>query len=276
MSIFGARFTTAFAPTVKNLKLTTIITAESTACMQAFIGVILLLVASSSTLFNAIGSLSAGISGLTSFVGVASTAAKGLWAVLSANPVGAAIAIIASLVAIIVTLYNKCEWFREGVNNTFNGIKNFMLGVKTILVSLFDFEWELPKIKLPHFSITGEFSLDPPSIPKLSVSWYAKGGILKSPTIFGANGNNLLGGGEAGHEAVLPIELLKQYIREENSLNNSVLVAAIKEAFQELCIMAENKIYIGNKLVDSTLTEMVIKKISEKMNDNMRSKGIKA
>jgi len=242
---------------------------------QAIIGVVVLLTASSSTLFKTIGTLSSGISSLTSFMGVASGGAKALWGVLSANPVVLIVAGITGLIAILVTLYNKCEWFRDGVNNIFNGIKNFLLGIKTVLVALFDFEWELPKIKLPHFSIDGKFSLNPPSIPKFNVSWYAKGGILKSPTIFGVSGNSLLGGGEAGHEAVLPIELLRKYIREENSANNNVLIGAIKEAFQELCIMAENKIYIGNRLVDSTLTEMVIKKITEKMNDNMRSKGIK-
>ena len=243
---------------------------------QAIIGVVLLLTASSSTLFKTIGTLSSGISNLTSFMSVASGGAKALWGVLSANPFALMVTGITGVIAILVTLYNKCEWFRDGVNNIFNGIKNFLLGMKYIFETLFDFEWKLPKIKLPHFSIDGEFSLDPPSIPKFSVSWYAKGGILKSPTIFGMSGNSFLGGGEAGHEAVLPIELLRQYIREENSVNNSVLVNAIKEAFKELCIVAENKIFIGNRIVDSTLTEMVIKKITEKMGDNMRSKGIKA
>lgn len=240
---------------------------------QAIIGVILLLAASASTVFKAVGSLSSGISGLTSFMGVASKGAKALWGVLSANPIAVVITVITALIALFVTLYNKCEWFRNGVNTIFKEIKDFLIGVKDFFVRLFDFEWKLPKIKLPHFSISGEFSLDPPSIPKFSVSWYAKGGILKSPTIFGMNGNSLLGGGEAGHEAVLPIELLKQYIREENMANNEILVAAIKEAFQELSIIAENNIFISNKLVESNLAEMVIKKITAKVNDNTRVKG---
>lgn len=81
--------------------------------------------------------------------------------------------------------------------------------IKTNLVEkakkLMDFEWSLPKIKLPHFSISGKFSLDPPSIPKISVEWYAKGGVFDAPTLFGYGGR--LGGlGEQGAEAIVPLE----------------------------------------------------------------------
>lgn len=58
----------------------------------------------------------------------------------------------------------------------------------------------LPHIKLPHFSLNGEFSLMPPKVPSLSVDWYAKGGIFNAPSIIGV--------GEAGTEAVLPIDRL--------------------------------------------------------------------
>lgn len=63
-------------------------------------------------------------------------------------------------------------------------------------------------MKLPHISITGSFSINPPSVPHFGISWYKKGGILTEPTIFGAAGNNLLAGGEAGAEAVLPLAVL--------------------------------------------------------------------
>ena len=59
---------------------------------------------------------------------------------------------------------------------------------------------KLPHIKLPHFKIQGSFSLNPPKVPKLGVDWYAKGGIFNSPSIIGV--------GEAGQEAVLPIDRL--------------------------------------------------------------------
>lgn len=80
------------------------------------------------------------------------------------------------------------------VNNAINKIKSF-----------FNFEWSLPKIKLPHFSISGSFSLDPPSIPHFSVSWYQRGGVFDNPTLFGFGGG--IGGlGENGAEAIVPLE----------------------------------------------------------------------
>lgn len=71
--------------------------------------------------------------------------------------------------------------------------------------SFFNFSWSLPKLKMPHISITGKFSLSPPSVPKFSISWNAKGGVFDKPTIFGY-GNGLQGIGEAGAEAVVPLE----------------------------------------------------------------------
>jgi len=61
---------------------------------------------------------------------------------------------------------------------------------------------KLPHIKLPHFSLEGEFSLTPPQVPHLAVNWYAKGGIFNRPSVIGV--------GEAGQEAVLPIDRLDE------------------------------------------------------------------
>ena len=80
-------------------------------------------------------------------------------------------------------------------------IKGFFSGMKL----------KLPKIKLPHFKLTGEFSLKNMTVPKLSVEWYAKGGIFTKPTIFNTP-YGFKGVGEAGAEAVLPIDRLQGYI----------------------------------------------------------------
>lgn len=246
---------------------------EMPTSMQAVIGIVLVLVAASSTLFGTISKVSMGISSLTKFMGVAKTGATALWGVISANPIGATITLVAALIGIFVTLYNKCEWFRDGVNKVFEKLKLFLDGIKEWLLGIFDFDWKLPKIKMPHFGISGKFSLNPLSVPKLTVDWYAKGGILTSPTIFGMSESGFLGGGEAGPEAVLPISLLRKYIREENSANNAALALMIKEALAELNIVAENNVYIGDRKFFEIITNMVIKKISNEMMDQNIAKG---
>ena len=94
----------------------------------------------------------------------------------------------------------KIEAARDAVKNAIEKIKGF-----------FDFKWELPKIKLPHFSISGKFSLNPPQIPKFSVSWYKLGGVFDSPTLF-PYGGSIGGLGEDGAEAVVPLEKNTQWL----------------------------------------------------------------
>lgn len=286
-----------------------------------------------------------GISSIVSFLGPAVTAIQGmlsgLFAFLMANPV---IAIITAIIAIVVLLYNKCEWFRDGVNTIIQNVIDFFMNlgenIKNICTSISEWwnslkeataltwneltmavgqawdslvmwatekfeniratvseKWEniksatstawenvkttvgtaagnifttvsenfnnalskarevfqgihdtinqklesaknivksaldaisnffrnckleLPHIKLPHFSISGSFSLDPPSVPSISVNWYRRAYenayLLNGPTIFGAAGGKLLGGGEGpGSEMVVGTDLLRSMIND--------------------------------------------------------------
>lgn len=113
------------------------------------------------------------------------------------------------------------------IENAKNAVRNAINTMK----GFFNFSWSLPKIKLPHFSISGSFSLNPPSIPHFSVSWYKKamdgGMILNRPTIFGMKGNNLLGAGEAGSETVVGTQSLMEMIQRAATVNDAPLLTVI-------------------------------------------------
>lgn len=102
------------------------------------------------------------------------------------------------------TITNAINEAKNAVQNGINAIKN-----------AFNFSWSLPPIKLPHFSVSGKFSLNPPSIPSFGVSWYKKGAILKGATPFGVDSDGkIMVGGEAGAEAIAPISTLLDYVKQ--------------------------------------------------------------
>ena len=111
---------------------------------------------------------------------------------------------------------SRVEAIKSSVAEKFNAIKQKILTpiqsakdkVKELINkirSFFNFNWSLPKLKMPHIKITGEFSISPPSVPKFSVDWYARGGVFDKPTLF-TSGGRLGGLGEAGAEAIVPLE----------------------------------------------------------------------
>ena len=112
------------------------------------------------------------------------------------------------------TVSDKFQSIVSAIRGKMSDAKKAVSDAVSDLRDKMNFSWSLPKLKLPHVSISGKFSIDPPSVPKFSVSWYKQGGILTQPTIFGASGNTLLGGGEAGPEAVAPIDVLLGYVRD--------------------------------------------------------------
>lgn len=144
------------------------------------------------------------------------------------------------------TISNGASNALSTVTSKFNSIKtkisSIMSSARTIvsnavskIKSAFKFNWSLPKLKLPHFTISGKFSLNPPSVPKFKVSWYKNGGIMMNPTIFGINGNRLMAGGEAGPEAILPLDRLEGFISRAVENKMSVVnLQALADAVEEL------------------------------------------
>lgn len=109
----------------------------------------------------------------------------------------------------------KFDEFKQGVSDAFTAIYDTIKGIWDKLGEMFEEGFDL---KLPHISVSGGV---PPygingmgQLPKFNVEWYANGGILTNPTIFGMQNGHLLGGGEAGAEAVLPLSNLQTMITE--------------------------------------------------------------
>lgn len=146
--------------------------------------------------------------------------------------------IVSSIVSVVSGGFNAASATVSGVMDGISSVIGNVMGdaentVSNAIDSIVGFfagmHIEFPHINLPHFSLSGEFSLMPPSVPAIGIEWYAKGGIMTAPTMFGVNGGRAMVGGEAGPEAVLPISLLQDYIdhafdRNQVGNNNEVNV----------------------------------------------------
>ena len=159
--------------------------------------------------------------------------------------------------AVYDRVYNRFNSIKAAVSGALTSVKNTVNGVWTWIVntvggavnrlrSLMNFNWSLPRIKLPHFTISGHFSLNPPSVPHFSIEWYKKamgeGMILNSPTIFGAAGGKLLGGGEAGPEAVVGVDSLRGMIQNAVAGETETIARAMVRALSSMSLNA----YIGS------------------------------
>lgn len=149
-------------------------------------------------------------------------AAESAWNAVR-DTVGAAVEAVRSRVTAVFegvrsTLSGIFESIRSVASSVWNGIRDAIVApieaarerIRGIIDAISGFfsglHLELPHIKLPHFSIQGDFSLAPPSVPHLAIDWYREGGIMTRPTVFGMNGSSLMAGGEAGAEVILPLK----------------------------------------------------------------------
>ena len=179
------------------------------------------------------------------------------------------------------TAVNVWNGIKSAIETPINKAKDAVKEAIDKMKGFFNFSWSLPKIKLPHFSISGKFSLDPPSVPKFNIDWYAKAMknpmLLNAPTIFGMQNGKLLGAGEAGAEVVSGASKLMSMIKEavisansqamystapvstyaeapkqnDPSLQFSTMISAFKEALREVTVEMDDETM--GKFVEKTV-----------------------
>ena len=163
-----------------------------------------------------------------------------------------------------------------------NSAKDIVKTAIDKIKGFFNFSWSLPKIKLPHFTISGKFSLNPPQIPKFSVSWYKKAMdraiVMTSPTAFGYDDktNRLLAGGEAGREVVSGedhlISLIDNVVRVRyDKLGEHIdrLTDVVNKAFPQIIGKMDRNIILD----DGTLVGKMAPAMDEKLGSQQEKKG---
>ena len=137
---------------------------------------------------------------------------------------------------------SKLNQIKNTFTSVFEGAKQVVSNAINYIRGLLSGELSFPHIRMPHFSISGSLSLNPPSVPHINVDWYKKAMnnpyMLNGATIFGAMNGNLLGGGEAGSEMIVGTNKLMQMIAQakggETVINNQFTINGTDKDPQEL------------------------------------------
>lgn len=132
----------------------------------------------------------------------------------------------------VVNTFNN---IKDSISNSINSAKDKVKAAIDKIKSFFKFEWSLPKLKLPKISISGKFSINPPSVPKFSISWNKLGGVFDKPTLFNYGGS-LQGIGEDGAEAVVPLENNTKWLDKLATMLNA------KQGNKPIVLMVDKKV----------------------------------
>lgn len=211
-----------------------------------------------STVFNAVKSVASSIwNGIKSVI---SSVVDGIKSKVSSVFNGVKSTVTSIFNGIKSTATSVWNGIKDAIIKPVEAAKNAVKGIIDKITGFFSgMKLELPKIKLPHFKISGKLSLSPPSVPHLSIDWYKEGGILTKPTVFGVNGSSLMAGGEAGKEAVLPLKGF--YDQLEHILSSRMNTGKME---QYLAVIANNSSK-GIYLEDGTLVGHLLPAIDSRL-----------
>lgn len=143
---------------------------------------------------------------------------------------------LSGILNLVTGIFNA---IRVAVEKPMDLIRDIVESAINFIKEKFDFDWELPDLKMPHFTISGSFSLNPLSVPSFGIDWYAKAMndpmIMNSPTVFGINSlGQLMAGGEKGSEVVSGTDTLMRMIAQAVASQNGVVADSVNDGFARL------------------------------------------
>lgn len=199
------------------------------------------------------------ITGITVIIDGAKQVVMNVWNAITSAATLAFNNIRTVVTNVIEEIKTVIQSIKDTFSNVFNSVKNIVSNVFNSIKTTISNVWKGIKnlIKAPHIVQTGTISIAGIStpIPKLGIQWYAKGGIMTRPTMFGMNGGNAMVGGESGAEAVLPLDMLwsklAQFLTPQPASDRPNITNYI-----------EVKVYSGND-DDETLANKVAARIVE-------------
>lgn len=159
---------------------------------------------------------------------------------------------------ILSTASNIWNSIKSTISNAIDGAKNAVSNGVNAIKNLFNFQIKWPHIPLPHFRVSGSANpLDwlKGGLPSIGIDWYAKGGIMTKPTLFGMNGNRAMIGGEAGAEAILPLNkstlgAIGQSIANTMNTSNSINVNFSGITIREEADLNRLANVVGNRIAE--------------------------